>query len=94
MANDARTYGLKTAQLEALLLIVWFEGVYGEQHTWENLMSELQRFVQVQRIPVQGLLRKFEFKVVVIKFIAPEVSMSLHQSAGWIRDYLSPPAQM
>ena len=94
IANDTRTYGLKTAQLEALMLIVWFEGVYGEQHVWENLMSELTRFVQVQRIPVQGLLRQFEFKVEVIRFINPEVSMSLRQSAGWIRQSLSMPAQM
>ena len=94
IANETRTYGLKTAQLEALLLIVWFEGVYGEQRTWENLMSELTRFVQVQRIPVQGLLRRFEFKVEVIKYISPEVSMSLRQSASWIRQYLSMPAQM
>lgn len=91
IANESRTYGLKLAQLEALLLIVWFEGVYGEQRAWENLMGELTRFVQVQRLPISGLLRIFEFKVDVLRYVNPEISTALHRSAGWIRQYLSQP---
>ena len=91
IANECRTYGLKMAQLVALLLIVWFEGVYGEQRAWENLMGELTRFVQMQQLPVQGLLRRFEFIGGVLRFASPEVSSSLQRSAGWIRDALSQP---
>ena len=93
IANESRTYGLKLAQLEALLLIVWFEGVYGEQRTWENLMSELVRFAQVQRLPISGLLRVFEFKVEIVHYVNPEVAAALYRSAGWIRQYLSQPQQ-
>ena len=89
IANEARTYGLKTAQLQALLLIVWFEGVYGEQRTWENLMTELTRFVQSTGLPVHGMLRIFEFKAEVLRYVSPEISTALHRSAGWIRQYLS-----
>jgi tetratricopeptide (TPR) repeat protein len=89
IANEARTYGLKIAQLQALLLIVWFEGVYGEQRTWENLMTELTRFVQSTGLPVHGMLRIFEFKAEVLRYVSPEISTALHRSAGWIRQYLS-----
>ncbi len=91
IANETRTYGLKQAQCTALMYIVWFEGVYGEQRTWENLMGELVRFVQIQRLPVQGLLRQFEFRVDLTRFVNPDVSMALHRSAMWIRQYLSQP---
>ena len=93
IANESRTYGLKIAQLEALLLIVWFEGVYGEQRAWENLMSELVRFAQVQRLPISGLLRIFEFKVEIVHYVNPDVAAALYRSAGWIRQYLSQPQQ-
>ena len=89
IANEARTYGLKQAQLTALLYIVWFEGVYGEQHAWENLMGELVRFIQIQRLPVNGLLRQFEFLVDITRYVSPDVSMALHRSATWIRQYLT-----
>lgn len=91
IANESRTYGLKAAQFEALLLLTWFEGVYGEQRTWENLIAELARFVQTQRLPVQGLLRQFEFRVDLVKFTPPQVSAALHRSAGWIRQFLTQP---
>ena len=81
---------LKNAQIHALLFIVWFEGVYGEQRTWENLMGELTRFVQIQRLPVQGLLRRFEFDVDVLKYVGADLSAALRRSAGWIRQYLCP----
>ena len=90
IANESRTYGLKNAQIHALLFIVWFEGVYGEQRTWENLMGELTRFVQIQRLPVQGLLRRFEFDVDVLKYVGADLSAALRRSAGWIRQYLCP----
>ncbi len=90
IANESRTYGLKKAQLQALLLIVWFEGVYGEQRTWENLIGELTRFAQIQRLPAQGLLRRFEFNADVLKFVSPDLSAALCRSAGWIRQYLCP----
>ncbi len=88
IANEARTYGLKDAQLHALLDIVWFEGVYGEQRAWENLMSELVRFVQIQRLPSSGLLRQFEFLVDLTQFVSVDISMALHRSSSWIRQYL------
>lgn len=90
IANESRTYGLKKAQLQALLLIVWFEGVYGEQRTWENLIGELTRFAQIQRLPAQGLLRRFEFNADVLKFVSADLSAALCRSAGWIRQYLCP----
>ncbi len=90
IANESRTYGLKKAQLRALLLIVWFEGVYGEQRTWENLIGELTRFAQIQRLPAQGLLRRFEFNADVLKFVSADLSAALCRSAGWIRQYLCP----
>ena len=89
IANEARTYGLKRAQLTALMYIVWFEGVYGEQRAWENLMGELVRFIQIQRLPANGLLRQFEFVVDITRYVSPEVSMALHRSATWIRQYLT-----
>ena len=89
IANEARTYGLKNAQLQALLDIVWFEGVYGEQRAWENLKDELVRFVQMQRLPVIGMLRQFEFLVDLTHLVSMDVSMALHRSAVWIRQTLS-----
>lgn len=94
IANESRTYGLKIAQLDALMFITWFEGVYGEQRTWENLIGELTRFVQIQCIPVQGLLRRFEFGAEVLKYATAEVSAALHRSAGWIRQSLTQPIKM
>lgn len=93
IANESRTYGLKAAQLEALLLITWFEGVYGEQRTWENLMGELTRFIQIQRIPVQGFLKTFEIRAGVLKFTTPEISAALQRSADWIRQCLTMPSK-
>ena len=92
--TDTRTYGLKRAYLLALLYIVWFEGVYGEQSAWEKLINELVRCVQMQRMPVSGFLRSFEFNVEVLRFVSPEVSMALRRSAGWIRQYLGQPSQL
>lgn len=89
IANESRTYGLKNAQLLALVFIVWFEGIYGEQRTWENLMTELTRFVQMQRIPVQGLLRSFEFQATPLRYASQDVAQALHRSGGWIRQFLS-----
>ena len=89
IANESRTYGLKRAQLNALLLIVWFEGVYGEQRAWENLMGELTRFVQMLQIPIQGELRQFEFKNSVLRYVNPDVVANLQRSAGWIAQYVS-----
>lgn len=76
------------------MFITWFEGVYGEQRTWENLIGELTRFVQIQCIPVQGLLRRFEFGAEVLKYATAEVSAALHRSAGWIRQSLTQPIKM
>ncbi len=89
--NESKTYQLKQSQLHALLMLVWFEGVYGEQRSWETLMSELVRFVQTQRLPVPGLLRKFEYNVEMLRFVNQDVATSLYRSAGWIRQYLVPP---
>jgi len=89
IANEARTYGMKNAQLHALLMLVWFEGLYGEQRAWENLMGELTRFVQVQRLPIQGLLRQFEYHVDLTRFVSNEVSVTFRRSASWIRQFLT-----
>ncbi len=93
IANESRTYGLKIAQHQALMLLVWFEGVYGEQRTWENLMNELMRFVQVQRLPFTGTIRIFEFIVDVVRYVSQDTAAALHRSAGWIRHSLNPHAQ-
>ena len=53
-------------------------------------MGELTRFVQIQRLPVQGLLRRFEFDVDVLKYVGADLSAALRRSAGWIRQYLCP----
>lgn len=89
--NESRAYGLRKSQLSALLIMVWFEGVWGDQHSWENLMGELVRFVQIQRLPVQGSLRQFEFNTEILRFVNAEVAQSLRRSAGWIRQSLTAP---
>lgn len=89
IANESRTYGFKNAQLHALLLITWFEGVYGEQRAWEKLIGDLKLFVQVQRLPVHGLLRIFEFKVDIVRYLDVNVASALRRSAGWIRQCLT-----
>ena len=89
IANESRTYGMKKAQLFALLIIVWFEGVYGEQKAWENLIAELTALVKVLHLPVAGLLRQFEFTVDMVRYIDPQVAAALRRSAGWIRQYLT-----
>ncbi len=89
IANESRTYGMKKAQLHTLLYLVWFEGVWGEQHTWDNLINELKRFVQAQRLPTSGFLRAFEFQTSVLRYTSPDVWNALLRSSGWIRQALT-----
>lgn len=90
--NESKKFRMKHAHLYSLLCMVWFEGVYGEQQTWEALMNELTRFVQSHKLPLTGFLRIFDCKSEVLRYTTPETSNALLRSASWIHQCLQQPA--
>ncbi len=85
IANEARAFGMRSVQLEALLHLAWFEGVYGDQPGWEAVIAELNHTIRLHRMPLQGILRTFDVIAEVVRHCAVDVAGLFRRSAGWIR---------
>ncbi|MDX9723092.1 MAG: protein kinase [Myxococcota bacterium] len=90
IASEARAYGLRALHLNTLLVLSWFEGVYGDQPGWEAAIAELNHHSKLHRVPISGLLTHFEFEADVVRQFSPEVASIFRRSANWIRQSLLP----
>lgn len=89
LVNEARSYGMRAFQLEVLLCLVWFEGVYGDQPGWEAALGELTQHVRLQRIPGRGIIRTVDFMMAAVAHLMPDQVEAYGRSAGWIRQAIS-----
>jgi len=89
IVREARSYAQRRLQLEALLCLSWFEGVYGDQAGWERAINELTQHVSVHRIPGRGVIKELEFLSNAVEHLMPDQIEAYSQSAGWIRQTIS-----
>jgi len=89
MAHEARAYGMRAVQLEALMLLAWMEGVFGDQQGWEAAIAELNHNIRLHRVPVGGLLAPFDFAATLVHALGQETANRYHQSADWLRKSIS-----